>query len=186
MSHHNAFAVPVQALDIMVVDDSESMRRLYRTCLSAFDISSPRMFESSRDALIEIESSPPDLVIVDWRMGPPNGLDFLRLLRSSVTGAGGLVAAIMVTGHASESFVKQAMRAGVQQFLVKPVSPRILYERINWVTNDSRELAQNGDRLIVEGVEERLKWHERSVGEALRVDCDVPQEPQDDRDFFEL
>jgi len=163
--HHSAFAIPVASLDIMVVDDSESMRRLYRTCLTTFGISQMRMFDSARGALKDIENRPPDLIIVDWRMGPPNGLDFLRRLRCVEATSACLAAVIMVTGHASESFVMSAMRAGAQQFLVKPISPRLLYQRIDWVTGDDRELVRSGERYIIEGVENRLKWHERSVAE---------------------
>lgn len=164
--HHSAFAVPVTSLDIMVVDDSDSMRRLYRTCLTLFGITSLRMFDSALGAFNKARKLPPDLIIIDWRMGPPNGLDFLRRLRSVDFPTTCLTAVIMVTGHASESFVKRAMRAGAQQFLVKPISPRLLFERIEWVTGDSRELVRDGGRFVIDGVDERLKWHEKSVAEA--------------------
>ncbi|MFV2092666.1 MAG: response regulator [Hyphomicrobiales bacterium] len=157
----------------MVVDDSDSMRRLYRTCLSTFGITNLRMFDSGLAALDEAKDHPPDLVIVDWRMGPPNGLDFLRRLRCAELGPVSFTAAIMVTGHASESFVKRAMRAGAQQFLVKPVSPRLLYERIEWVTGDARELVQQGKRFVIDGVEERLKWHERAETDSLTEALDI-------------
>jgi len=173
LSHHSAFAVPVTALDIMVVDDSESMRRLYRTCLTTFGITKLRMFDTALEALGEIDNRPPDLIIVDWRMGPPNGLDFLHSLRCTQMSSAYLTAAIMVTGHASESFVKSAMRAGAQQFLVKPVSPRLLYERIDWVTRDARELVPDGKRYVIEGVDDRLKWHEKSVAETPAETLDV-------------
>lgn len=173
VSHHSAFAVPVTSLDLMVVDDSDSMRRLYRTCLTTFGITKLRMFDSANAALREIKNYPPDLIIVDWRMGPPNGLEFLHRLRSTDMTMACLTAAIMVTGHASESFVKSAMLAGAQQFLVKPVSPRLLYERIDWVTGDARELVQVGQRYVIEGVDERLKWHERSVAEPPEQSLDV-------------
>jgi len=173
VSHHSAFAVPVTSLDLMVIDDSDSMRRLYRTCLTTFGITNLRMFDSAQTALSEIENYPPDLIIVDWRMGPPNGLDFLRRLRSSDMTMACLTAAIMVTGHASESFVMSAMRAGAQQFLVKPVSPRLLFERIDWVTSDARELVKVGGRYVIDGVDERLKWHERSVAKSPEPSLDV-------------
>ncbi|VAW15380.1 hypothetical protein MNBD_ALPHA09-531 [hydrothermal vent metagenome] len=176
MPHHSAFAIPVASLDIMVIDDSDSMRRLYRTCLTSFGIANPRMFDSVLSALDAMADLPPDLVIVDWRMGPPSGIDFLTRMRSVDSGAACLTAAIMVTGHGSEAFVKRAMRAGAQQFLVKPVSPRLLYERINWLTMDGRELVRDGKHYVIEGVEERLKWHE----------CFVAETPDQARDVVEL
>jgi len=157
----------------MVVDDSDSMRRLYRTCLATFGISKLRMFDSALAALKEIQNRPPDLMIVDWRMGPPNGLEFLRRLRSTEMTSACLTAIIMVTGHASEAFVIRAMRAGAQQFLVKPISPRLLYQRIEWVTGDDRELVRDGNRFVIEGVDERLKWHEKSVAEEAVDALDV-------------
>lgn len=163
----------------MVVDDSDSMRRLYRTCLTSFGIANPRMFDCGLAALDAMSELAPDLVIVDWRMGPPSGLDFLRSMRCVDRAAACLTAAIMVTGHGSEAFVKRAMRAGAQQFLVKPVSPRLLFERIAWVTNDARELVRHGKRYVVEGIEERLKWYEKSVEEAVDTPVEV-------RDVIEL
>lgn len=163
LPNHSAFSVEMKYLDIMVIDDSEAMLRLYRTILSSFGIKSPRLYQSASDALEELHQQPADLILVDWRMGPPNGIEFVWRLRSAELYPVCLTSVIMVTGHASASFVKLAMRVGAQQFLVKPVSPRTLFERIDWVTSDDRELVKAGDQFVVDGIEDRLRWYERSI-----------------------
>lgn len=146
----------------MVIDDSDSMLRLFRTCLTAFGIPTVRMFNSSVEGLAAMRDMPPDLVLVDWRMATLSGIQLLRQMRRIDSPETCNIAVIMVTGHGSEHYVKEAILAGAQQFLVKPVSPRTLFDRINWVTEDQRIMVQKGRRFAIEGVEERLSWR-RSV-----------------------
>ena len=147
----------------MVIDDSDSMLRLFRTCLTAFGIPSVRMFNSGLEAMSAMRDLPPDLVLVDWRMGPLNGIELLRKMRRIDSPETCHIAVIMVTGHGSEPFVREAMLAGAQQFLVKPVSPRTLFDRISWVTEDERIMVQKGRRVAIEGVEERLSWRRSAI-----------------------
>lgn len=173
--------MPLTALDVMVVDDSESMRQLYRTCLTAFGVAAVRTHDSARDALAAARRTPPDLAIVDWRMGPPTGFDFLRRLRCTDMAPACLTTVIMVSGHASREFVEKAMLAGSQHFLAKPVSPRVLLERIEWVTEDERQLVRDGDRYVIDGIAEWLERSDRVGG----AGADDPR-PACDREVVKL
>ncbi len=158
LPHNSAFAVPIQSLDIMVIDDSDSMLRLFRTCLTAFGIPSVRVFNSSYEAMVAMRDNPPDMVLIDWRMGPMTGIELLHHMRRVENPETCHIAVIMVTGHGSANYVREAMLAGAQQFLVKPVSPRTLFDRIAWVTEDERIMVQKDRRFVIKGVEERLAW----------------------------
>jgi len=95
---------------------------------------------------------PPDLVITDWRMEPVNGLQFLHSLRHRTMGELAGTAVVMISGHASTQRVKQAMLAGANQFLVKPVSPAALLARLEFVVRDARRFVLNGNHYVVEGM----------------------------------
>jgi excisionase family DNA binding protein len=70
------------SLKVLVVEDDESLRRLYLQTLSQWDL--PLNVMSADDgmqALLMIERSRPDVLITDLNMAPMNGYDFVRRLR---------------------------------------------------------------------------------------------------------
>jgi DNA-binding response OmpR family regulator len=69
-----------------------------------------------------------DLVLLDLEMQPMNGIEFTRQLRRGKANSG--VPIIMITGHADLANVREARDAGVTEFLVKPVTPKNLIDRV--------------------------------------------------------
>jgi CheY-like chemotaxis protein len=69
-----------------------------------------------------------DLVLLDLDMQPMNGLEFTRLVRQGF--ANNRVPIIMISGHTGLDDVRTARDAGVNEFLVKPVTPKNLFGRI--------------------------------------------------------
>jgi excisionase family DNA binding protein len=69
-------------LKVLVVEDDESLRRLYQHTLSQWDLPiSVAAADDAMMALLMIERSRPDILITDLNMAPMNGYDFLRRLR---------------------------------------------------------------------------------------------------------
>jgi two-component system, sensor histidine kinase and response regulator len=69
---------------------------------------------------------PYDVVYLDWRMPGMDGMETARQIRSL-----GLASApmfLMVTAYGREEVIKEAEHAGIQNVLVKPVSPSILFD----------------------------------------------------------
>jgi excisionase family DNA binding protein len=70
------------SLKVLVVEDDESLRRLYLQTLSQWDLPlSVMSADDGMQALLMIERSRPDVLITDLNMSPMNGYDFLRRLR---------------------------------------------------------------------------------------------------------
>ncbi|MFV2091696.1 MAG: PleD family two-component system response regulator [Hyphomicrobiales bacterium] len=153
MLSNTAYGLTIDLLDIVVVEDNESMIRILRTLLSAFGVTNIRSHTTCKSALADILNQPPNLVITDWRMAPVNGLRFLKSLRHVAMGDLARTAVVMVSGHASTARVKQAMLAGANQFLVKPVSPAALLARLEFVVRDARKFVLQGDQYVIEGVD---------------------------------
>jgi two-component system chemotaxis response regulator CheY len=115
------------SLSILIVDDSASMRLLLRGLLTVLEV--PRITEAQdgEDALLALQSQKIDLVITDLEMRPMDGIEFTKRLRASKPD----LPILMLSSHVESSRVQSAIRAGVNDFLVKPVVPRNLEAKLH-------------------------------------------------------
>ena len=87
----------------------------------------------------------PDIVLLDWEMPGIDGAAFVRRVRSPDTFPFPNVPIIMLTGHGERSRVLEAVRLGVHEFLLKPVSRGALQARILSVLTKPRSMVKRGD-----------------------------------------
>ena len=74
-------------------------------------------------------------MITDWNMPEMNGIDFVRNLRSTPHGKS--VPVLMVTTNAANADVAEALKAGVNNYVVKPFTADTLKEKINAVASQA-------------------------------------------------
>jgi two-component system chemotaxis response regulator CheY len=120
----------IRSARVLIVDDEFTMRKVMRTLLLSAGVTDVHDAGDGASGLAAITALDPDVVILDWQMGGMNGPEFVRHVRSSDTSAFSNVPIIMLTGHSEQSSVVEAMRLGVHEFLVKPVSGKALHERL--------------------------------------------------------
>lgn len=126
-------------LKFLIVDDSPFMREVLRRVLRHFDVSSIREAGDGAEALEIMQAWTPDIILLDWEMSPFNGLDFTRMVRASTRGNECFTPVIMVSAHAEYWRIQQARNSGVNEYLVKPVSPKSLFSRIRAVIERPRQ-----------------------------------------------
>jgi len=73
----------------------------------------------------------PHLVVTDWIMPEMDGIELVRALRSSEEGR--QMQVIMLTGREEEARVIEAFDAGSDEYMTKPLNPRILMARVRSV-----------------------------------------------------
>ena len=112
----------------LIVDDSSTMRRIIINTLTKLGYDSFLEANNGREGLDRLTSGPVDLVITDWNMPEMNGIDFVRSLRASAQGR--TVPVLMVTTNAANDDVAEALRAGVNNYVVKPFTAETLKEKI--------------------------------------------------------
>ena len=134
-------------MKILVVDDQRSARRVLKQMLA--DLQGIEIFEAGRfeEAMAVVEAAAPDLLLLDIRLSDDprdrGGLDVLRAVRAS----GRMTPAVMVTSSSELAEVRDAMRHGAQDYVLKDeLSPEMLLP-------------------IVEGLRERLQLR----GEVTRL-----------------
>ncbi len=129
-------------LVVLLVDDSEHMLLLLTQALKAFGIRNVFAETEAREALTMLALNRIDIVLTDLAMAPINGIEFARKVRKSKAVLNPGVPIIMVTGHSEQDLIREALEAGIDQFLAKPIAPQTLYDRIISVLDDQDRSAK--------------------------------------------
>ncbi|MEM1366229.1 MAG: response regulator, partial [Pseudomonadota bacterium] len=134
MSNNNAaFQVPIENLNVVVVEQSKPMQTIMRSVLTSIKVSRVRIFDSVNDALRSMHSERPHVVLTDLAMHPTSGVDLIRLMRRPDMDPLCYVPVIVVTAQASRAMLMQAVEVGAHHVLAKPVSPMIILKTLKWL-----------------------------------------------------
>lgn len=134
----------IQGLCVLVVDDNQYMRKMIRNLLVNCGIKDICEAGDGIAALDTIRTVGPDVVILDWEMPLLNGPELVRIVRSPGVFPMPDVPIIMLSGHGERWRVVEAVRLGVNEYLVKPVSAKALYDRLVTITLQPRPTVQLG------------------------------------------
>lgn len=116
-------------MKILLVDDSATMRRIQKTQLSGLGVTDVVEACDGSDALKKLPANMPiDIVMLDWNMPVMDGFTFLQKVREDATYKS--VKIIMCTSESEKSRVVEALKAGANNYLVKPFTPEALKEKL--------------------------------------------------------
>lgn len=153
-------------LKVLVAEDNEHFRLLVRTVLKALGIRHVEEATDGAGAFERLRAFPADLVIADWKMAPMNGLDFARAVRLDAGSPNPFLPMIMISGYADARLMADARDAGINEFMAKPISARMLMARVVVVLQRPKAFVRAGgyfgpDRrrrpMVHWGSERRLK-----------------------------
>lgn len=113
-------------MKIMLIDDSRTMRNIQKSVLAQLGYTEIEEACDGQDAMNKIGAFQPDLVLVDWNMPVMDGLTFVKSYRKIDKAT----PMIMVTTESEKSRVIEAIKAGVNNYVVKPFTPDLLSQRI--------------------------------------------------------
>ena len=122
----------LRGMKVLVVDDSATSRNILRDILESFcfDVT---LAASGEEGLEEIEKAdtdqPFELVIMDWKMPGIDGLEASEQIKTNQT-LSKIPAIILVTAYGREEIMQRAKQAGLDGFLIKPISPSVLFDTI--------------------------------------------------------
>jgi DNA-binding response OmpR family regulator len=116
-----------QTATILVVDDREDNRALLVRRLRKAG-HSVREAEGGAETLLIVEDAPPDLILLDHNMPGLSGVETVRALRARFDRSA--LPVIMVTAQNDEEVVVEALEAGANDFVSKPISYQVLAARI--------------------------------------------------------
>jgi DNA-binding response OmpR family regulator len=124
---------------VLLVDDDRALRKLLRTYLEAESIGVLEA-SSGEEGLAAIERAAPALVLLDVRLPGIDGFEVLRRLDA----AGHSVPVILVTSVEDELDQLVGYRLGAIDYVVKPVSPKVLAAKVKAFTARAKARPQGG------------------------------------------
>lgn len=124
--------------NVLVVDDNVHSVELLCGVLDGFGIRRFRRAMSVEEAKSACEDSVFDLILTDAHMPGVDGYEFIRWIRRSPDEQIRLTPAIIITAHTRRSQITRARDCGANYIIAKPITPRIILERIIWVAQSTR------------------------------------------------
>jgi signal transduction histidine kinase/DNA-binding response OmpR family regulator/HPt (histidine-containing phosphotransfer) domain-containing protein len=119
-------------MKVLVVDDNATSRSIFQEMLESFSFE-VTLAASGQEGLTELEkaseSQPFELVIMDWKMPGMDGIEASRRIKNH-TGLRKIPPIVLVTAYGREEAIQQVEEIGLEGFLLKPVSPSMLFDAI--------------------------------------------------------
>jgi two-component system, chemotaxis family, chemotaxis protein CheY len=135
----------VRSTKILVIDNEHYTRKVIRTLLTAIGVRTVLEADDGFTGIEAIKTHAPDIVLLDWEMPGLDGPGVMRVVRSPETFPYPDVPIIMLTGHSEKSRVMEALRLGIHEYLLKPVSSQALQTRILSILTRPRAMVRRGD-----------------------------------------
>jgi CheY-like chemotaxis protein len=138
----------LEGLVVLVAEANPYLRRLTRMMLMNLGVKS--IYESTDGiaALEAIRTVNPDVMIMDWDMPVLDGREVMRIVRTPGDFPKANLPIIMLTDLGLQSRVTASMRLGVHEFLVKPISPKTLQQRLLGIILNPRPMVRAGKFYI--------------------------------------
>lgn len=123
-------------LRLLIVDDSTLMRDIIKeTIEDAFPGVHTSVANNGNQAQKMLSQRNFDLVLCDWEMPELKGNELLQWLRK--TSSQQTVPFIMITAKNQKEHILEVMELGITDYIVKPFTPEILYQKVKTVLSNS-------------------------------------------------
>ena len=123
--------MPDPHMKVLAVDDFPTMRRIVKTLLRQLGYTNVVEAEDGQVALTKLQQEKFDLVLLDWNMPRMTGLELLKAIRADDNLRNTPV--VMITAEGRKEDVLEAVKAGVNNFIVKPFTAETLEEKLKKV-----------------------------------------------------
>ncbi|MDY0123947.1 chemotaxis response regulator CheY [Sulfurimonas sp.] len=119
-------------MKLLVVDDSSTMRRIIKNTLARLGHKDILEGADGVEGWSALDANPDiDMLITDWNMPEMNGLELVKKVRADDRFKD--LPIIMVTTEGGKAEVITALKAGVNNYIVKPFTPQVLKEKLGAV-----------------------------------------------------
>jgi NtrC-family two-component system response regulator AlgB len=151
---------------VLVIDDEESIRKMLRVCLEGAGYR-VTLAPSGEAGVAAAKRSPPDLALVDLRLGGMDGIGVTKALAQEAPGA----AVVIMTAYATIDNAVDAMRAGAADYLPKPFTPAHVLHVVKKALEGARLRAELAElkSATARGVRPTFETKSAALREAMAV-----------------
>ena len=122
---------------VLIAEDHSAARKILTVLIQKLGVTQVDSVANGVEALARIQEQPVDLLVVDWNMPEMDGLDLLKAIRADKDTQETKV--LMVTAEDDKDHVLQAILAGADGYLVKPVTIERLEQKLEDIFKDEEE-----------------------------------------------
>ncbi len=137
-----ANAEVIKRLVILIADGRAYSRALLRSMLQQLDVKRIHDANDGAAALEAISNVNPDVMLLDWDLPVLNVRQVLSMVRTSVNIPNPDLPIIVISSSGHSAYVHQAIELGAQQFMVRPISPKMLQQRLVGIVMEARRVAR--------------------------------------------
>lgn len=135
-------------IKVLITDDHQLFREgLVRLLFSAEDIEVVAEAEDGLDAIEKVNHYKPDVLLIDIAMPEMNGIDVTRILKNKMPE----LKIITVSMHSDKQYVRGALAAGADGYLLKKCTYRQLTDAIYTVHSGKKFLSGEITEMVVNG-----------------------------------
>lgn len=157
---------------IAIIDDNLVNLKLMESLVKRAADAAPSLFQDSAEGLAWCLENVPDLLIVDYMMPPPDGLEFIRRFREIPANAD--IPVLMITADHEKETRYAALEAGANDFLTKPIDNSEFRARLRNMLSLRRSQKALADHAA--SLEDRAAWLAEKVAEATSEILDRERE----------
>ncbi|MCD6560417.1 MAG: response regulator [Deltaproteobacteria bacterium] len=139
------------AFNVLIVDDSFSMRAVIKRTIKASGFNIGKFFEAKNgiEALNILNEEWLDLVLTDYNMPEMDGLTLITEMKKTENMQD--IPAVMITTEGSKQRVAEFMAKGAADYIKKPFTPEEIRQKLNRImgeTDDGEGILDDGDEEL--------------------------------------
>jgi DNA-binding response OmpR family regulator len=141
------FRINLERVTALIVDGNPLGADILRQVLTGFGVRRLHRAGSGAEAEALVQEREINLIVSSDVLPDMSGYDFCRWLRRSRIETNAFAPLIIVCGHTRRSDVQRARDSGANFVLTKPISTKVLLERVVWISRENRPFVEAGDYL---------------------------------------
>ncbi|HQR87896.1 MAG: two-component system response regulator [Caulobacter sp. 12-67-6] len=165
--------INLEKASVLVLDDNGPSLDILSQVVSGFGVNQLSRAESVKEAQALVATKTFDLIISDVQIPEVDGIEFINWLRREAPETNRYVPVILVTGHTRTTDIFRTRDAGANFTVAKPITPKVLLERIFWVAREERAFIECDTYA---GPDRRFKYEGPPIGVEGRRRDDLPAE----------
>lgn len=152
---------------VAIIDDNVTNLKVYANVISHIPTITTRAFQSSAAGLAWCNENEPDLIVLDYHMPTPNGVEFIQGYRKLRPAAQTPI--VMITGEQDREIRRKALDVGASDFLSKPADPVEFLARVRNLLGavESRRLLERRTAVVSDASVQAL--HDATMHEAETI-----------------
>lgn len=131
----------IRRLGILIADSKSYSRALVRSMLLQLEVKKIQEASDGAAAIDAIVATNPDVLILDWDISVLSAREVLSMVRNPSLTPNPDLPVIVIASSGQSAHVHEALELGARQFMVRPISPKMLGQRLIGIVKDARKVA---------------------------------------------